>query len=65
MNNKEPLVPRGIEPMCGWQWVYAHYHDLDTWVPTIIISRNGYRVTVTSKDTSVLTEAVKITMRGK
>ncbi len=63
MNNKQPLVPRGIEPMCGWQWVYAHYHDLDDWIPTLEISRNGYRVKVSSKDIDTLNEVTKITMR--
>jgi len=63
MNSNEPLVPRGIEPMCGWQWVYAHYHDLDNWVPTIVISRNGYRVKATSADPEVLHQVTKIAMR--
>lgn len=63
MNGKEPLVPRGIEPMCGWQWVYAHRHDLDNWKPTIEIYREGYRVKATSHDVKVLNEVTKIAMR--
>lgn len=64
MKNKEPLVPRGIKPMCGWQWVHAHYHDLDNWQPTLEISYNGYKVKATSKDAEVLSQVTKITMRS-
>lgn len=63
MNGKEPLVSRGIEPMCGWQWVHAHRHDLDGWTPTLEISRDGYKVKVTSKNIDTLNEVTKITMR--
>ena len=55
----EPLVPRGIEPLCGWQWVYGHWHNLDGFVPTIEIVRPGSKYTIRSNDTKVLNAAIK------
>lgn len=61
---KSDLIPRGIrEPLCGWQWVNAHYHDLDGWTPQIEITRPGAKYTITSKDTKALDEAIRIIRR--
>lgn len=59
----EELVSKGVEPMCGWQWVYAHFHDLDGWTPTLEIIRPGSRFTIRTQDTKALNEAVKIINR--
>ena len=41
------LVSKGIkEPICGWQWVYAHLHDLDGWKPTIEFTTEHGRYTI-------------------
>jgi len=53
------LVSKGLTPICGWQWVYAHLHDLDGWTSRIEISRPGSRYTITSKDTTTLNRAIK------
>ena len=54
-------LTKGIkEPICGWQWVQEHYHDLDGWTPTIELKAPGFRFTITSKDRDALNKAVKI-----
>ena len=63
---KDELISRTIrEPLCGWQWVYQHYHDLDGFHPTIEITRPGSRYTIQTHDTTALNRAIKeITKEG-
>lgn len=58
----EDIVSRGIEPICGWDWIRQHQHNLDGWTPTIEISRPGYRQTFTVRSKEAMNEVVK-TMR--
>ena len=47
---REQLISRSIkEPICGWQWVYAHLHDLDNWKPTIEFTTEHGRYTIAIK----------------
>ena len=55
-------LPQG-EPLCGWQWVHDHMHDLLTWVPKIEIVSPNHQVTMDIKNRKELKEAVKV-IRG-
>ncbi len=55
----EQLVSKGIDPICGWAWVYEHKRDLDNWHPIMIIERPGARYTLVSKDIKTLNEAIR------
>ena len=50
MQNK--ITPKGVTPLCGWDWIRRHYHDLDGWVPRIEIKRSGeiYKFSVAPQD---------------
>ena len=52
------IVSKGIEPMCGGQWVYQHLHDLDGWHPAIEISQPGSKYSVIIKDIKVLNKVI-------
>ena len=56
----QPLVNKGIEPICGWQWVYQHLHDLDGWIPTIELRTPGLSLKMQVKDLSVLKRIIEI-----
>lgn len=53
------IVPVGIEPLCGWQWVYQHKHDLDGWHPSIEVIREGARYKITSTNHKAINQAIK------
>ena len=59
MDDKD-LVPKGIEPICGWAWVYEHLHDLDGWTPTFEIIREGVKHSIVIKDIKVMAEVSKL-----
>ncbi len=56
------IISKGLEPICGWQWIYAHLHDLDGWRPTIELS-NGHSkhtISINPKQRGIITEVSKI-----
>lgn len=55
----QPMVSKGVEPMCGWQWVYAHLHDLDDYKPTIELHQPGLTLKLQVKDAKTLREVVR------
>jgi len=60
----DTILPKGIKPLCGWGWIWRHYHDLDGWTPRIEIRREGevYRFSVKPEDYHKQT--VKDIMKG-
>ncbi len=38
----DKLSPGIKEPLCGYQWVWQHQHDLDGWHPTFELISDGY-----------------------
>jgi len=46
-------------PICGWQWIADHEHDLDNYNPTVSISFDGYSSTMIVKDLSIIKGLVK------
>ena len=56
----EPLISKTIkEPICGWQWVYQHLHDLDGWQPRIELDYGGVKFNMTVKNPEVLRDIIK------
>ena len=61
---KYKLIIRDIkEPICGWQWVYQHYHDLDGWQPSMEMSRDGSRFKFNARNNKIANEAIKEILR--
>ncbi len=61
------IVPRhskymrpGIDPICGWDWLEDHEHDLDGWSPAIEYSGPGSHFKMTIKDQKQVKEVSKI-----
>ena len=48
-----------LTPLCGWQWIAKHEHDLDDYNPTVIISFDGFSATMQIKDLSIIKGLVK------
>lgn len=59
-----PLITKGIEPICGWEWIQQHRHDLDGWHPTIEISRPGSKFTTNLKDQKYINQVAKEILRN-
>jgi len=59
------IVTKGLEPICGWQWIYQHLHDYDNWTPTIEITRPGSKQTITIRDREAIAEVIKVIQSGK
>ncbi len=55
-----PYVRPGIDPICGWDWLNLHEHDLDGWTPTIELTKPGSHYTLTIKDPAVTKEVSRI-----
>lgn len=47
-------------PLCGWEWLQQHRHDLDGWHPTIEIVTPTSGTKIIIKDTKVINEIGKI-----
>ncbi len=62
IRNELELSP-GINPMCGYDWIQEHQHDLDGWHPTIelISEHSRYKLSGTSKQVN---EAIKEYTKG-
>jgi len=56
----DDMVSRGIEPICGWEWVRQHEHDLDGWTPSIEIVRPGSKQTFNIKSREAMNQVVRI-----
>ena len=48
-----------LSPLCGWQWIAKHEHDLGDYNPTVIISFDGFSATMQIKDLSIIKGLVK------
>ena len=59
MEKHERVVSPGLKPLCGYDWLWQHYHDLDNWKPVIEITRPGAKYTITTQNAKALNEAVK------
>ena len=57
--NRIELSPGIKEPLCGYQWVWQHQHDLDGWTPTVEFISPGYKQTMTVKDPAIFEDIIK------
>ena len=48
-----------LSPLCGWQWIAKHEHDLDDYNPSVSISFDGFSATMQIKDLSIIKGLVK------
>ena len=48
-----------MTPLCGWQWIAQHEHDLDDYQPVVSISFDGYSSTMKIQDLSIIKGLVK------
>lgn len=48
-----------MTPLCGWQWIVDHEHDLDDYNPTVVIKFDGYSSTMQIQDLSIIKGLVK------
>lgn len=55
----QPVVKEWIIPICGWQWIADHEHDLDNYNPTVTIKFDGYSSTMEIQDLSIIKGLVK------
>lgn len=53
------IVPKGITPLCGWDWIRQHQHDLDDWRPSIEIARPGSNYKIEIRDTKVIDKVIR------
>jgi len=54
-----------LEPLCGYDWINEHQHDLDGWVPMIELVRPGNKQTFNIKSDVAMREVVKVIREGK
>jgi hypothetical protein len=54
----------GTEPLCGWEWIRVHEHDLDGWTPSIELISPGSHFKFTVKDREAM-KAVSRIIREK
>lgn len=63
MNNSS-ILPPGITPLCGWDWVRVHQHDLDGWTPHIELKIDGSRFKFSVQHKDLNKGLVKSIMEG-
>ena len=47
-------------PMCGWEWVIRHEHDLDTYQPKVQMTMGGVRYNMTIKQPSIIKDIMRV-----
>lgn len=46
----QEMAKEWVSPICGWDWIFEHEHDLDDYSPTVeLYYGNGYKQTFTLK----------------
>ena len=54
-----PVVIEWLTPLCGWQWIAKHEHDLDNYEPIVHIKFDGFKATMKIQDLSIIKGLVK------
>lgn len=62
MDFLDSSVNPAVQPLCGWDWVRQHRHDLDNWEPKMEIVTPKGRHTF-SGDRKAVEKAVKEALR--
>ena len=54
-----------IIPICGWEWLEQHEHDLDSYIPHVEFSWPGARYTFNLRDQSKMKSICSVAFKGK